>query len=405
MKFLHTADWHLGKVLHHHSLKEEMALFFDWLEATLISEEVNVLLVSGDIFDISNPASEYRRMYYQLVARLMNKVDTIIITGGNHDSAAMLDAPSDLMEALNIYVIGSIDPDNLEKEIIPLYKDELLQAIVLAVPYPRDRDVRAFVSSQSSSANDEDLRRGILHHYKELVALAREKYSDKVPIIAMGHLFIQGVQISDSEREIRVGNLSGIDYMELLEMIDYMALGHIHRPQSIDHAKKIRYSGSPIALSFSEQKDEKTVIIGHITDNIIQTARLRIPSFRKLITLEGNIEEVKAQIKTLHNSLSVPMLVELFIKEPNYQPEHQSIIQEIKKDNLQKNWIVVKDRIVYDQQERIQTDLLAIDVDVDSITPSRLFDHWMQQQDFDSVLQEAITNLYNEIVEEVLNNN
>ena len=404
MKFLHTADWHLGKILHHHSLKEEMVLFFDWLEATVVLEEVDVLLVAGDIFDIANPASEYRKMYYQLIARLMNKVSTIIVTGGNHDSAAMLDAPSDLMEALDIHVIGSIDPNNVEREIIPLYKEGALKAVVLAVPYPRDRDVRVFVSGQSSAANEEDLRLGILNHYKDLIRLARDKYGVAVPIIAMGHLFIQGVETSDSEREVRVGNLSAIDHTELTDSIDYMALGHIHRPQSVDQAKKIRYSGSPIALSFSEQRDQKTVIIGTITDRCIETKRLPIPVFRTLVTIEGNIETIKENIEALSNTRLLPTLVELLIKEPHYHPDHQTMIQKIKQGSSQQKWIIVKDRIVYDHQERIQTTLLTADVDVDSVTPSRLFEHWIQQQNFDNTLQESITSIYNEIVEEVLNN-
>lgn len=108
MKILHTADWHLGKKLYKQDLQEEQKLFLEWLLEHIEQEKIDILLVAGDIFDLANPPTEARALYYWFLSKLANKCQ-IVITGGNHDSAQMLDAPKELLDLLSIKVIGSAE--------------------------------------------------------------------------------------------------------------------------------------------------------------------------------------------------------------------------------------------------------------------------------------------------------
>ena len=142
MKVLHTADWHIGKILHKHALKNEIQAFFNWLLDVISQEHVNLLLVSGDIFDLANPSSKDREIYYRFLSRLAATETQIIITGGNHDSINLLDAPKEILQHLSINVIGGAK-ENIEEELIEIHDAQgKLAAVVAAVPFLRDKDLR-----------------------------------------------------------------------------------------------------------------------------------------------------------------------------------------------------------------------------------------------------------------------
>ena len=123
MKILHTADWHIGKRLHKHDLSKDFDLFIDWLVDLVVKEKIDVVLVSGDIFDLANPSSEARRAYFQTLLKLNQLKCKIILTGGNHDSPAVLNGPKELLEAMNIHVVGSL-PSNINDCLIPVYNNQ-----------------------------------------------------------------------------------------------------------------------------------------------------------------------------------------------------------------------------------------------------------------------------------------
>ena len=151
MKILHTADWHIGKKLQKHELKADFDLFIEWLCNTIQAEEVDLLLVSGDVFDLANPSSEARSQYYKTLLKLKNLNCKIILTGGNHDSPAMLEAPREILQQLNISVIGGL-PNDISETIIPIYKDGKPQLVVAAIPFLRDADLRK--GGESTSYED-----------------------------------------------------------------------------------------------------------------------------------------------------------------------------------------------------------------------------------------------------------
>ena len=150
MKILHTADWHLGHRLHEHSQNEEQMLFLEWLENYIIDYKIDVLLISGDIFDTGTPSSQSLRMYYDFLIRLTKTTcQHIVITGGNHDSPGTLNAPKELLNALSIKVIGRSSED-ISEEIFKLtVNDE--EIIIAAVPYLRDQDIRRAVAGETFS--------------------------------------------------------------------------------------------------------------------------------------------------------------------------------------------------------------------------------------------------------------
>ncbi len=318
MKILHTADWHFGKQLHTYSLSEEMDLFVNWLIDVLQKEAIDILLISGDIFDVSNPANADKERYFSFLKRLRDLKVKTIITGGNHDSVSYLNASKSYLKYDDIFVIGGAT-EHLEDEIIS-FEINGEKAVVCAVPFLRDKDLRNTLSDQKFTSRQEAIKAGILQHYQDLRALVTKKYPD-VPTIAMGHLFAIGSVTSESERDIYIGN-SGAVSAGVFQGFDYVALGHIHKPQVIAGNEMIRYSGSPIPLSFSEKKDEKQVVILSVEKGKIQSPKIvKIPKFRELKRFLGTLVEVKNKLSQFVNDSPLPAFIELEIREEEYDFE------------------------------------------------------------------------------------
>lgn len=400
MKFIHTADWHLGKQLHKQSLAADMDRFFEWLVALIDAEGVDLLLVSGDIFDMANPANEDRQRYYRLLGQLAGRC-RVVITGGNHDSASMLDAPKELLHSLDITVVGGIDPAALEQEVVPIPSSDdpsTILAVVLAVPYLRDSDVRQHNDSMEHDARAQAMRRGIIDHYGQLVALAVDQYG-ALPLIAMGHLWLHGASTSDSEREITVGQLGGVDHTQLTTSIDYMALGHIHRPQIVDAAGKIRYSGSPIPLSFSEREDSKSILLGSITDGKVEVAVKPVPSYRQLTSMSGSLAELTDQLSTYAPDTPLPSLVELHLREAIYDPSVPQQLGELVDSYRSAPFNIIKERITYEQSAQTLDRLYEGGIQIEDLSPLEIFDKMLDDQVADPGRRAALREAYQLMVD------
>ena len=142
MKFLHTSDWHLGRSLYGRKRYEEFTAFLDWLTQTIEDEKIDALLVAGDVFDTSTPSNRAQELYYRFLCRVAASCCRhVVVVAGNHDSPSFLNAPKELLRALNVYVVGSMT-EALEDEVFVLQVDDKPEAIVCAVPYLRDKDIR-----------------------------------------------------------------------------------------------------------------------------------------------------------------------------------------------------------------------------------------------------------------------
>ncbi|MCU4175856.1 exonuclease SbcCD subunit D C-terminal domain-containing protein [Carboxylicivirga sp. N1Y90] len=305
MKILHTSDWHLGHRLHEQSQHEEQTLFLSWLIKCINEQEIDVLLISGDIFDTSAPSSQSLTLYYNFLVDLRNShCQDVIITGGNHDAPGTLNAPKDLLKALAINVLGKSEED-IKDEIIKINcKGEKL--MVAAVPYLRDQDIRKAIAGESFDQVGDRYKAALIKHYNDVAECCHREKEDNELVIAMGHLFAIGGSTSDSEQTIYVGNAGDIGADDFHPIFDYIALGHLHRSQVVKN--HIRYSGSPCILSFSEANHQKQLIcIDAQNGSIDSISTIDIPRFRDIKQLTGDlhhcIKQLNAIDKENHNLL------------------------------------------------------------------------------------------------------
>ncbi|MFD3001685.1 exonuclease SbcCD subunit D C-terminal domain-containing protein [Pontibacter toksunensis] len=304
MRVLHTSDWHLGQRLVNLERTEEHQHFLNWLLQTIEVQQVEALIMAGDVFDNGAPSNTALKLYYDFLRRVCATCCRhIIITGGNHDSVSTLNAPRELLECFNIYVIGGATPDPLD-ELIELRNTQgELELVVCAVPFLRDRDIRLSVAGESYEEREKRIKEGIAAHYEAFVPHLQKYKEQKIPVVATGHLFAAGSSASESEKEIHVGNLGQIGADQFPKEFDYVALGHLHRPQQVNKRHHIRYSGSPIPFSFSEVTDKKVNYVLEFRDGkLADLQELEIPCCRKLVRFKGPLEKVKQQLAVFDNS-------------------------------------------------------------------------------------------------------
>jgi exonuclease SbcD len=261
MRLLHTSDWHLGQTLHNFDRTWEHQRFLDWLLDTLVAEEIDALLIAGDVFDNANPSASSQRQLYRFLqqARARSPRLDIVIIAGNHDSAGRLEAPGPLLEAHGTRVIGHIMRDasgeiDLERLLVPLTnRDGDVKAWCVAVPFLRPGDVpRVALEAEEGDAYEAYLR-GIALLYRQAYELARARAASGQAILAMGHCHMIGGDSSpDSERRIVIGGTEALPASMFDPSIAYAALGHLHLAQRAGKQEHLRYCGSPLPLSFAE---------------------------------------------------------------------------------------------------------------------------------------------------------
>ncbi|MDQ7837992.1 MAG: exonuclease SbcCD subunit D C-terminal domain-containing protein [Thermodesulfobacteriota bacterium] len=307
MKLLHTSDWHIGRALYGRKRYEELETFLNWLAGLMEDENIDVLLVAGDVFDNSTPSNHAQALYYRFLYRVAAVPNRhVVVTAGNHDSPSFLNAPRELLQFLNIHVVGCAS-DSPEDELLVLAGlDHEPQLIVCAIPYLRDRDIRTAEAGESIEDKERKIIEGIRAHYHMVYEAAEQKRSTlkkPVPIIAMGHLFTAGGQTIDGDgvRELYIGSLLKVKTDVFPEHIDYLALGHLHIPQTVGGSDFIRYSGSPLPIGFGEAEQEKSVVLVEFSGNAPNVTTIPVPRFQELKTLQGdwpaiarNIEELKS---------------------------------------------------------------------------------------------------------------
>lgn len=314
MKLLHTADWHLGKKLEQSERTDEHQDFLNWLISTLIKESIDVLVIAGDIFDTGIPPNTALALYYRFLRQVKNTgCHDVIIIGGNHDSIMTLEAPKELLHYFNVHIIGGV-PEIFSDQIIVINDSQgEPELVVCAVPFLRDRDIRLSIAGESHAERESRIKQGIEAHYHNFIPYLKGYKAAGIPVIATGHLFAAGSSTSESEKEIHVGNLGQVKGDQFPAEFDYVALGHIHRPQVINQMQHIRYSGSPIPLSFSENDDRKQVLILEFNPRqFLKISTHEVPCTRKLIRIKGDLETVKSKLRLLQDpGLKYPAWIEV----------------------------------------------------------------------------------------------
>lgn len=398
MKILHTADWHIGKRLHKTDLAEDFDLFVNWLCVYLAHNPVDVLLISGDVFDFSNPSSESRSQYYKTLIQLKKFDLKIIITGGNHDSPSVLDAPKEILNQLDIHVIGQM-PERFEDCLIPISTENNIELIIAAIPYLRSRNLQRQFDAESHENKQEAVKESIAFHFQETAKLAKEKYPS-VPLIGMGHLFATGASISESERDIQIGNLAGLEASHFGDDFDYIALGHIHKPQRLQAKTPIFYSGSPIPLSFSERKNEKRILIID-TEISFEPESLSVPKFRDLILLKGSLEELKEKLESIRNEHPLKTLIEVEMHEDEFSASRTYELEQMIEAFDTKNCEIVKHRATFKNTSDVERGVSSAESQVSDFTPKEVFQKKLENIDETEDTKQELISAFEEILEEL----
>ena len=287
MRILHTSDWHIGHRLYERSRIEEHRQFLDWLLKTLQENAVDVLLVAGDIFDTALPSSEATDLYYQFLFRLYRETHACaVITAGNHDSPRNLAAPREFLRMGRIHVVGlAAGP----AECVFTFPAENPSVAIAAVPYLSENEL-SHISFETQPERAERYRERLKEFYRQCV----EGMAPEIPKILMGHLFVQGGTVGDSERNIQIGGVTAMRIDDFPDDVTYVALGHLHRPHAISGTSyPVQYAGSPLPLRFNEASySKKMYLLDAPTTGGVEIEEIEVPVFKELHTVTGNLNEV-----------------------------------------------------------------------------------------------------------------
>lgn len=254
MRLFHTSDWHLGQSLHGQERDFEHACFLDWLLGQLHLRQPDALLIAGDIFDTVNPPVKAQERLYDFIVQAHEQQPKlqIVMIAGNHDSGSRIELPAALMRRLRTHALGRVqwlDEGQLDAErlLIPLTNSRgKVAAWCLALPFLRAAEV-------TGPQLGDDYLQGITQVHQQLIGAAQKKRKKDQALIAISHAHMAGGAVSeDSERSLIIGNAEALPAKLFDKSISYVALGHLHKPQKVNREDRIRYSGSPIPLSFAE---------------------------------------------------------------------------------------------------------------------------------------------------------
>lgn len=327
IRILHTADWHLGQTFFGYDRTEEHGVFLNWLAEEIRQKEIDALIIAGDVFDVSNPSAASQSMYYQFIYRVTaeNPYLQIVIVAGNHDSAARLEAPLPLLQAMRTEVRGvvrkleggEIDYDHLTVEL-KNRKGEV-ELLCMAVPFLRQGDYPAVQTEGNPYAE------GVRELYAQLLQRLWKRRTENQAILAIGHLQATGSEIAEkdySERTV-IGGLECVSPEAFPEQIAYTALGHIHKAQRVSGRENVRYAGSPIPMSFAEKHYHHGVVMVTFDGGCaVDIERLECPKLIPLVSVPNgepvSPEAILEALKELPETEAVaPYLeVKVLLEEP-----------------------------------------------------------------------------------------
>lgn len=396
MRLLHTSDWHLGRKLKEHDRINEFRKILEWLNSIISQENIDVLIVAGDIFDNRNPSIEAQELYYSFLAGIpRNSCRHIVITSGNHDSAPFIDAPSAILEHCNINVIGR-PSDN---EVITLNGiNGSPELIVCAVPYLHDRYIRTVKIEDTSYDIERQIKEGIMNHYREVFAKARDiQKGYDIPVIATGHLFLEKgkTQNDEGEHTLYVGNAVKVGTDIFPDGIAYTALGHLHSPQKIGR-ENIRYSGSIAAMTFGELGVRKSVsIVDFDGRNFAGVNEIPIPVFQRMERVSGDWNAIIQGIREL-GGLSESVWAEVTYTGSEKPGDIQERLAEILKDYRNVEVISVIDDGKY-TADTVNTEGFGGKT-LSDIDPEKILRLFMDKKKIPENDREVLTGLYREIL-------
>lgn len=321
MKLIHTADWHLGQSFHGQERHAEHRAFLTWLLDTLVERQADALLVAGDIFDVVNPSLRAQELLYDFIVSAHERLPhlDLVLIAGNHDSGNRIELPAPLMRRLRTHALGRVswlDDGRLDAErlLVPLTDATgETRAWCLALPFLRPAEVTGarVASDDDASPKDDgpnDYVVGITRVHRQLIEAARDRRLPGQALVAMSHAHLHGAAVSEaSERPIVIGGEESISAALFPAEIAYVALGHLHRAQQVGEAR-IRYSGSPLPLDFSEVAYPHQVVEVTLDgEALLEATAIPVPRPVAMHRIgPGPLEAVLAEVATLEDDPEQP---------------------------------------------------------------------------------------------------
>ena len=312
MRIFHTADWHLGQTFHDYDRDYEHRCFLEWLLGQIYTRKPDAMLLSGDVFDSVNPPASAQRMYYDFLKKAVDAHPSlqVVVTAGNHDAAARLEAPAHLLSHFNVHVLGTVSRStnstiDYSKFLVPLKNASGEVAVIaLAVPYLRFTDLPLVPETAEAAAA---YQAGMEAFYAQLTEEARrlrnECYPDAI-LVGMGHCHLMGgAESRDSERRLVVGGLEALTASSFPADLSYVALGHLHKPQAFQDGR-VAYSGSPIPLSFTERQYRHQIWELEFSSNgLVERRSVEVPRAVAVLSLpEGRAVPMTELVTILRNA-------------------------------------------------------------------------------------------------------
>lgn len=338
MRILHTSDWHLGRSLLGKRRSAEFSQLLNWMLQCIEQQQIEVLIIAGDIFDTTTPSVTAQDQYYNfLAAAAANSCCRhIVVIGGNHDSASFLNAPGAILKNLNVHVVGQAC-DDIRDEVLLLDNHQGEVGLVLAaVPFLSDRDIRRYESLASLSDKDQQVVAAYHQHYEE-VARHAKKLADKhqVPMVATGHLFMTGGLTSEGDgvRDLYVGTLGQLKSDLFSPDFNYVALGHIHQPQKVGGLNHIRYSGSPLPMCFDEcERSKQVLVVDFNQEHQAEVTAVEVPTFQRLHRIRGDLKSLQSAIEELKRQ-NESIWLEVSYQSDELQSNLRAVLTEQIKDS------------------------------------------------------------------------
>jgi exonuclease SbcD len=406
VRIFHTADWHLGHHLHGVSRQLEHQQFLDWLLDEMQGKQADALIVAGDIFDSANPSSAAQSQLYDFLVKARIRLPNldIVLIGGNHDSASRLDAPSPMLKALGVTVVGGLsrnDQGNIDwnRLLVPLTNAAgEIKAWCGAMPFLRNADL------PPGEQDSDPLISGMKTLYAELFSELQQKAGNAKSLILTGHCYMVNGAVSElSERKILGGNQHALPVELFPDDIAYVALGHLHLAQRVGVNNHIRYSGSPIPLSFDESDYPHQVVQVDIrAGQPVATLAVKIPRSVQLLRIPNGkdfavLPEVIRQLQNLAlDDLPVEQrpLLELRIRLEKPEPGLRQQIEEV----IAKLPVrLLKISTAYSGSEKSLADL-KIEERLEELHPLDVFQRCYQNK-YGQDAPETMNALFNELVE------
>jgi exonuclease SbcD len=291
VRFLHTADWHVGKPLRGRSRMDEHARALEQVAGIAADRRVDAVLVAGDVFDSPAPPPEAEKLVYDFLARLASERIACVLIAGNHDHPRKLGALASLLEGLRIHVRPEVRPPDRGGVVSLASRDGKEEARIAVLPFVPERRVVDACTVMDAEHKWFDAYGKRIEDI--LAALVKGLPATSVNIV-LAHLLVDGARVGTGERELHLGQIYGVNPQQLPSTVQYIALGHLHRPQEVLAPAKTRYPGSLIELDFGEQEQDKSVVVLDAQPGRPPAIELvEVTAGRRLRTVFGTLDELQ----------------------------------------------------------------------------------------------------------------